>query len=394
MAGSSERDVETSPARNVVYLDHNATTPVLPEVLDAMLPFFGDRFGNPSSGHPFGKEARAAVDASRGEVAHLLGCEADEIVFCSGGTEANNLAILGAAAMRPYRHHVVTTAIEHPATLKCVEKLERERARVTRLGVDGFGRVAAELAGRVVDDETLLVTMMLANNETGAVQPVRAFADAARARGALVHTDAAQAAGKIPVSVRDLDVDLLTIAGHKLYAPKGIGALYVRRGSLLAPVVLGASHERGLRPGTENVPGIVGLGRACAIAARDVAAEGVRLRALAKRLYAALAGEIPALALNGPPLDDEARLPNTVSVRFPGATGSAVLGAAPEVAATTGAACHEGQESASKVIVAMGVQESEAIGTVRLSLGRRTTEGDVDAAARALARAFRDVTAR
>jgi cysteine desulfurase len=375
-----------------IYLDHNATTPVLPEVVEAMLPYFGERFGNPSSGHPYGKEARSAVDAARGEVAGLLGCEADEVVFCSGGTEANNLAILGAAAMRPYRHHVVTTAIEHPATLRCVEKLERERARVTRLGVDGVGRVAADAARDVVDDETLLVTMMLANNETGAVQPVRAFADAARARGALVHTDAAQAAGKIPVSVRDLDVDLLTIAGHKLYAPKGVGALYVRRGSLLSPVALGASHERGLRPGTENVPGIVGLGRACAIAARDVIAEGHRLRGLAKRLFTALATEIPDLGLNGPPLDDEARLPNTVSVRFPRTTGSAILAAAPEIAATTGAACHEGQESASKVILAMGIPEAEAIGTVRLSLGRRTTESDVDAAARALARAFRSVT--
>ncbi len=375
-----------------IYLDHNATTPVLPEIVEAMLPYFGERFGNPSSGHAYGREARVAVDRAREQVAAFWGSAPDEVVFTSGGTEANNLAILGAASVRPYRHHVVTTAIEHPATLRCVEKLERERSRVTRLGVDAVGRVSADEAKAAIDDGTLLVTMMLANNETGAVQPVRACAAAARARGALVHTDAAQAAGKIPVRVDDLDVDLCTIAGHKLYAPKGVGALYVRRGSLLGPVLLGAGHERGLRPGTENVPAIVGLGVACELAARDVVAEGARLRELSKRLFAMLLAEIPDLALNGPPLDDGGRLPNTLSVRFPHAAGSAVLARAPEIAATTGAACHEGQESASKVILAMGIPEAEAIGTIRLSLGRRTTGAEVADAARVLARAWREVS--
>ncbi len=375
-----------------IYLDHNATTPVLPEIVEAMLPYFGERFGNPSSGHAYGREARVAVDRAREQVAAFWGSAPDEVVFTSGGTEANNLAILGAASVRPYRHHVVTTAIEHPATLRCVEKLERERSRVTRLGVDAVGRVSADEAKAAIDDGTLLVTMMLANNETGAVQPVRACAAAARARGALVHSDAAQAAGKIPVRVDDLDVDLCTIAGHKLYAPKGVGALYVRRGSLLGPVLLGAGHERGLRPGTENVPAIVGLGVACELAARDVVAEGARLRELSKRLFAMLLAEIPDLALNGPPLDDGGRLPNTLSVRFPHAAGSAVLARAPEIAATTGAACHEGQESASKVILAMGIPEAEAIGTIRLSLGRRTTGAEVADAARVLARAWREVS--
>ena len=374
-----------------IYLDHNATTPVAPEVLDAMLPYFSERFGNPSSGHAYGREARAAVDRARAEVADLLGAEPDEIVFTGGGTEANNLAILGAASVRPYRHHVVTTVVEHPATARCVEKLERERARVTRLGVDAVGRVAAADAVQAIGDETLLVTIMHANNETGTVQPVRAFSEAAHRRGALVHTDAAQSAGKIPVRVAELDVDLCSLAGHKLHAPKGVGALFVRRGSLLGPVLLGASHERGLRPGTENVPSIVGLGAACALASRDLARESSRLRALAGRLWAALAAAVPRLALNGPPLDDPDRLPNTLSVRFPDVTGGAVLAAAPEIAASTGAACHDGEESASRTILAMGVPEPEALGTVRLSLGRKTTEADVDRAATLLGDAWRSL---
>ncbi len=377
-----------------IYLDHNATTPVLPEVVDAMLPYFGERFGNPSSAHPYGREARAAVDASRERVAALLGCAPDEVVFTSGGTEADNLAILGAAAVRPYRHHVVTSVIEHPAVARCVEKLERERSRVTRLGVDAVGRVDAVVARRALEDDSLLLTLMHANNETGAVQPVGACAEAARARGALVHTDAAQSVGKVRVRVDDLGVDLLTIAGHKVYAPKGVGALYVRRGSLLAPVLLGAAHERGLRPGTENVPAIVGLGVACEVAARDLDREPARVLALAARLFRALEGAVPGIALNGPPLDATERLPNTVSVRFPGVAGSAVLAGAPEVAATTGAACHEGQESASKTILAMGVSDAAALGTVRLSLGRGTTEEAVDRAAGALARSWRELVAR
>jgi cysteine desulfurase len=371
-----------------IYLDHNATTPVAAEVLEVMLPYFTEQFGNPSSGHAYGREARAAVDRAREQVAAFLGAEPDEIVFTGGGTEANNLAILGAASVRPYRHHVVTSVVEHPATARCVEKLERERSRVTRLGVDAVGRVSAAAAREAIDDETLLVTIMHANNETGAVQPIRAFAEAAHERGALVHTDAAQSAGKIPVRVADLGVDLCSLAGHKLYAPKGVGALFVRRGSLLGPVLLGASHERGLRPGTENVPSIVGLGAACAMASRGLATETSRLLALTKRLWSSLASGVPGLALNGPPLDDPDRLPNTLSVRFPGVVGAAVLSAAPEVAASTGSACHDGQESASRTIVAMGVPEAEALGTVRLSLGRLTTEADVDRAAALLCRAW------
>ena len=377
-----------------LYLDHNATTPVLAEVLAAMLPYFGDRFGNPSSSHTFGREARAAIDTARAQVASLLGSEADEIIFTSGGTEANNLAILGAAAVRPYRHHVVTSVVEHPATARCVEKLERERSKVIRLGVDGQGRVRAGSATEAINDETLLVTLMHANNETGAVQPVRAAAEAAHAHGALAHTDAAQSAGKIPVRVRELGVDLCSIAGHKLYAPKGVGALYVKRGSLLGPVLLGAGHERGLRPGTENVPSIVGLGAACAAAERDLAAERVRLRELSLRLFTAIAATVPGLALNGPPLEGDDRLPNTVSVRFPGALGSAVLAGAPEIAASTGAACHDGQDTASKTIVAMGVSEADALGTVRLSLGRHTTMTVVDHAAALLTSAWRRATSR
>jgi cysteine desulfurase len=284
---------------------------------------------------------------------------------------------------------VVTTIVEHPATARCVEKLERERSKVTRLGVDGQGRVSAASAADAITDETLLVTIMHANNETGAVQPVRAAAEAAHARGALAHTDAAQSAGKIPVHVGELGVDLCSIAGHKLYAPKGVGALYVKRGSLLGPVLLGAAHERGLRPGTENVPSIVGLGAACAAAERDLAGLRTRLRALSIRLFQAIASAVPGLTLNGPPLESDDRLPNTVSVRFPRALGSAVLARAPDVAASTGSACHDGQDSASKTIVAMGIAETEALGTVRLSLGRHTTEAIVDRAAARLVAAWK-----
>ena len=365
-----------------IYLDHNATTPLLPEVLEAMLPYLGERFGNPSSGHAFGRAARDGVETARRQLAALLSCAPGEIVFTSGGTEANNLAIRGVAEARPERRHVLTTAIEHPAVAVPCAWLERHGWQVTRVGVDADGRIRETDVLATLDAETALVSVMHANNETGAVQPVAAVADVARGRGALMHTDAAQSVGKIPVDVRALGVDLLSVAGHKLYAPKGVGALYVREGTPLLPFVLGAGHERGLRPGTENVASIAGLGAAAERARLDLAAESARIERLRQQLWDALRTAVPGLAQNGHP---SARLPNTLSVRFPLASGTAVLEATPEVAASTGSACHDGLESAPAVIVAMGVAAAEALGTVRLSLGRATSAHDVQAAARALA---------
>lgn len=369
-----------------IYLDYNSTTPLLPDVVDAMLPFLRDHFGNPSSTHPSGRVARAGVERARAQVAGLLGCDPDEVVFTSGGTESNNLAIRGVTQATPGRRHVVTSVIEHPAVAAPCAWLESHGWRVTRAGVDGDGRVGlADLVGSI-DADTALVTLMHANNETGVLQPVAEIAAAARGARALVHTDAAQSVGKVRVDVRELGVDLLTVVGHKVYAPKGIGALYVRRGTPIAPFTLGAGHERGLRPGTENVPSIVGLGVACERARTDLDTEAKRVGALRDRLWDGLRERVPGLRLNGHLVQ---RLPNTLSVRFPGVSGRAVLGAAPMIAASTGSACHEGGESAPPIIVAMGVATAEALGTVRLTLGRGTTEDDVARSIVALADAWR-----
>ncbi|MBZ5708119.1 cysteine desulfurase family protein [Nannocystis pusilla] len=373
----------------VIYLDHNATTPLLPEVVDAMLPFLRSHFGNPSSGHVFGARAREAVARAREQVAGLLGCDDDEVLFTSGGTEANNLAIRGVAGRHARPGAIVTTAVEHPATERPCAWLERQGWQLTRVSVDAGGRARLEEARAAIARGAVLVTVMHSNNETGALQPIAELAHLAHETGALMHTDAAQSLGKVAVRVRELDVDLLSVAGHKLYAPKGVGALYVRRGTPLAPVLLGAGHERGLRPGTENVAGIVGLGAACLAAAGDLATTSARIERLRDLLWDKLASAVPGLGLNGHP---QLRLPNTLNVRFPKVPGSAVLAGAPEIAASTGSACHEGHESASAVIVAMGVPADAAIGSVRLTLGRGTTEEEVTRAAAALSAAWRRAT--
>ena len=368
-----------------IYLDHNATTPLLPEVVDAMLPYLREHFGNPSSGHVYGIRARNAVARAREQVAASLGCDAEEIIFTSGGTEANNLAIRGVLESVD-RRRVVTTRIEHPATARLCAWLEGHGHGVTRLGVDRDGRARLDEAREAIDRDTALVTVMHSNNETGVLQPVAELARLAHGAGARVHTDAAQSVGKVPVRVRELDVDLLSVAGHKLYAPKGVGALYVKRGTPLAPLVLGASHEHGLRPGTENVASIVGLGVACEVVTRNLAATAARLKALRDLLWERLASGVPGLVRNG---HRELRLPNTLNVRFPRASGTAILEGAPEVAASTGSACHEGHESASAVLLAMGIKPGEAVGSIRLTLGRGTTEEQVRRAAEALVRAWR-----
>ncbi len=370
-----------------IYLDYNATTPVLAEVVEAMLPYLREHFGNPSSAHALGLWAREAVEVARADVASLLECDTSEIVFTSGGTEASNLAIRGSVEARSDRRHLVTSVIEHPATEKPCAWLQEHGWRVTRAGVDAGGRVLMAEVRAAAGADTALVTIMHANNETGVVQPIPEIADAAHAVGALVHCDAAQSTGKIPVRVNELNVDLLSVAGHKLYAPKGVGALFVRDRTPLVPFMRGAGHERGLRPGTENVAAIVGLGVACRRAKHDLATEAERVRKLRDRLWELLAADVPGIQLNG---CAQPRLPNTLNVRFPDALGSRVLAAAPEVAASTGSACHDGQDQASAVILAMGVSSVEAVGSVRLTLGRHTTLEEVGTAAKSLARAWRD----
>jgi cysteine desulfurase len=372
-----------------IYLDYNATTPLLPEVIEAILPWLRDGFGNPSSEHVYGRRARSAVEQARAEVAALLGAEPGEIVFTSGGTEANNLAIFGSMARAERGQRLLTSTIEHPATSRPCDRLRSQGFVVERAPVDALGRLRLESALELLRPGVSLVTVMHSNNETGVVQPIRELAEAAHQAGAVVHTDAAQSAGKLALSVDELGVDLLSLAGHKLYAPKGVGALYVRKGTPLEPLLLGAGHERGLRPGTENVASIVGLGAACALARASLASEAARVAALRDRLWQLLSDAVAGVVLNGHPSE---RLPNSLNLRFPGVSGSALLALAPEVAASTGSACHEGGETASAVLLAMGIAEELALGSVRLTLGRRTTGADVERAAAALCRAHAELS--
>jgi selenium donor protein len=376
-------------AEPFVYLDYNATTPVDPRVVEAMRPALASLFGNPSSGHRPGRAARAAVEEARERVAACLGAAPDEIVFTSGGSESDNWVILGVAAARG-GGHVVVSAVEHPAVLEPARALEAEgRIRLTVLAVDRFGRVDPDELERALAPDTVLVSVMLANNEVGTIEPVAEIAARCRRRGVLVHTDAAQAIGKIPVDVGALGVDLLTVAGHKLYAPKGVGALFVRQGVTLAPLIRGAGHERGLRSGTENVASIVGLGVACSLAAADLADERDRLAALRDRLEELLAADLPGLVRHGHPVE---RLPNTCSVAFPGVDANLLLTRlADEVGASAGAACHTDAVHPSPVLVAMGVDAATAMSTVRFSLGRFTTADEIERAARRIVEVAREL---
>jgi cysteine desulfurase len=375
-----------------IYLDYNATTPIDPTVLEAMLPYLRDRFGNPSSGHLFGKMANAAVDQARRQVAELLGAEPDEILFTSGGSEANNHALKGVVFGQlrglfgrwVWGAHVITTSVEHPATLEPCAFLRRLGCRITILPVDRQGRVDPQAVRKALGRRTTLISIIHANNEVGTLQPIREIAALAHKRGVLVHTDAAQSVGKIPVDVQELGVDLLSVAGHKLYAPKGIGALYVRRGVKLEPLLHGASQEAGRRAGTENVPYLVALGAAAAVAQRSLPEATDRLRQLRDRLWESLRASLgDRVLLNGHP---DQRLPNTLNVSFVGQVGASLLETVPEVAASTGSACHEGAVCLSPVLRAMGVPPQLGQGAVRLSVGRFTTEEEIDRAAEALAR--------
>ena len=378
-------------ASKPIYLDCNATTPIDRRVAEAMLPYLYEHFGNPSSSHPYGVEARRAVEHARAQVAALLGCRPAEIIFTSGGSESNNTAIKGvAAAYRERGSHIITSAIEHPAVLEPCRWLESQGYHITYLPVDEYGMVDPADVERAITPETILVTIMHANNEVGTVQPIAAIATIAHRHGALMHTDAAQSVGKIPVRVDELGVDLLSVAGHKLYAPKGVGALYIRSGVRLVKFVHGADHEANRRAGTENVLGIVGLGQAAEIAGRDLERNMAHMRTMRDRLWAGLTRELDTpglLRLNGHP--DE-RLPNTLSVGFRSIEANTLLAEIGEqVAASAGAACHADQVDVSTVLQAMQVPLEYAMGTVRFSVGRMTTAEEIDRAVEVVAAAVR-----
>ncbi|MEU8250669.1 aminotransferase class V-fold PLP-dependent enzyme [Nonomuraea sp. NPDC048916] len=371
-----------------VYLDYNATTPVDPRVTEAMLPYLTDFFGNPSSSHPFSQEPRRALAAARAQVAGLIAARPSEIVFTGSGSEADLLALRGAVLTSGRPHpHVITQATEHPAVLESCRALERlHGARVTVLPVGSDGLVEPAALAAAFTKDTVLVSVMAANNETGALQPVAELAALAHDRGALFHCDAAQAVGKIPLDVGELGVDLLTVVGHKMYAPKGAAALFVRDGVRLEPVAYGGGQERGLRAGTENVALAVALGTAAQIADVELA-DGAPARTAALRddLHQRLTAALPSrVYLNGPRKN---RLPNTLNVSIDGVLGHELLAAVSQIAASTGSACHSGTHAPSPVLTAMGLDRDRALGALRLSLGRWTTAEDIETAIAALTKA-------
>ena len=365
------------PKRSV-YMDHAATTPVQPEVVEAMLPYFSERFGNPSSIYALAHEAREAVEEARGRVAVAIGAEPEEIFFTSGGTEANNWAIKGvAAALRRRGDHIVTSAIEHHAVLHPCRALEKQGYRVTYLPVDAFGRVDAADVEEAIAETTILVSVMAANNEIGTIQPTAEIGRAAHDRGVLFHTDAVQAIGSYPVDVDAMEVDLLTLSAHKFGGPKGVGALYVRRGTRIAAFMDGGAQERGRRGGTENVPGIVGLGYAIEIAIAEMPRRSARIAAMRDRMSAAILDTIPDTRLNGHPTE---RLANNVNVAFRYVEGESILLLldAHGIAASSGSACTSASLEPSHVLLATGLSHEEAHGSLRLTPGPGNTEEDAD----------------
>ena len=361
-----------------VYLDYNATTPVEPRVLEAMLPYFSDEFGNASSIHSPGQRARAAVETAREQVAALIGANPKEIVFTSGGTESDNQAIFGViTAARGTATHVITTAIEHEAVLNTCQALEKRGVAVTYLPVDREGLVSVEAVRHAVRRETVLITVMHANNELGTVQPLAEIGAVAKEKKITFHTDAVQSVGKIPVDVNALHLDLLSLSGHKLYAPKGIGALYVRGGTLVQQLLYGGHHQRGFRPGTENVAGIVGLGAAAEIARNLLANDAERVSALRDQLECGLVERVPHIRLNA---GNAPRTPNTTNVMFAGIEGEALVIALDlrGLSCSVGAACSSGAVEPSHVLTAIGLSQEEAKSSLRFSLGRHTTEAEID----------------
>jgi len=358
-----------------VYLDNNATTPVLPEVFEAMRPFFGERFGNASSIHHHGQETRAAVEDARESVADLLGCKAAELVFTSGGTESDNLAIAGWVAAGD---HVITSSIEHHAVLHACKHLEKIGCEVTILPVDGRGLIDPSDVRRALRPNTKLISLMMANNETGVLQPVEEIGKIASEANVLFHTDAVQAAAKVPIRVRQIGCDALSISGHKIHAPQGVGVLYVKKGTRIQPLFHGGRHERSRRAGTENVPGIVGLGKAAEIAKHSLdRGDGQKMAAMRDRLEQGILGQVQEAGVNG---EGATRAPNTTNLHFDHIDGEAVVIALDlkGLAVSTGAACSSGAIEPSHVLIAMGLRAEQARASIRFSLGKQTTEADID----------------
>jgi len=365
---------------SLIYLDHNATTPVDPEAVKAMIPYLQEEFGNPSSGYPLGMRARQGLDLARQKVASLLNGQSDEVIFTSGGSEANNMVLKGLIDLNaPEKHHIITSAVEHPAILNPALFLMELGVNVTILPVDSFCRIDPTAVRNAILPDTTLITVMLANNETGTLQPIKEISEIAREHGIALHTDAAQAVGKIETDVNDLGVDFLTLAGHKLYGPKGVGALYIRNGQNITPLVHGAGQEGGNRAGTENVSLAAGLGAACRIAESSLQDDLQQTEKLRNHLQTRLFEALDGLVLNGHP---EERLPNTLNVSVPGIEGSEILRGLPTVMASTGAACHDQTVKLSHVLSAMSVPSEIGMGALRFSVGRSNTMDQVEEAAR------------
>lgn len=363
---------------NPIYLDYNATTPIDPEVAKVMKPFLGELFGNPSSTHKFGVVTKQAVKIARQQVAELIDCKPDEIVFTSGGTESNNFALKGVAfANKRKGNHIITSGIEHPAIIEVCKYLSDNGFDITYLPVDKFGMVNPSDVENAITSKTILITIMHANNEVGTVQPIEAIGKIAQKNKILFHTDAAQSLGKIEVNVNKLSVDLLSIAGHKLYAPKGIGALYIKKGVKLEKMIHGADHEMNQRAGTENVLEISGLGKACEIARLNLEENSKHLQEMSDTLYRGVIEHLPQVKLNGHP---DKRLPNTLSLSFPGLEANVLLSQMPELAASAGAACHTNSIKISAVLNAMNIPEKIAMGTIRFSTGKYSTINEMNEA--------------
>ncbi|MCF7858405.1 MAG: cysteine desulfurase [Candidatus Cloacimonetes bacterium] len=361
-----------------IYLDYNATTPIDPEVIEAMLPFLEEKFGNPSSMHWYGISSRKALIKAREQVADLINCDPSEIIFTSGGTESNNYALKGfALANRHKGNHIITSSIEHPSVTEVCKYLQTIGFKVTYLPVDNKGSVSLKTLNESIKQDTILISIMHANNEVGTIQPIEELANIAQEKGICFHTDTAQSLGKIPVDNKKLKADMISIAGHKLYAPKGVGALYVKDGLSLEKLILGANQEHGHRAGTENILEIIGLGKACEIAKRDMSKNYNHLKAMSSRLWDGLASDIPNIKLNGHP---KKRLPNTLNVSFPEINEYFQINLFLEIAASAGAACHSSNFKISQVLKAMKVPPELAKGTIRFSTGKMTTPDEIDMA--------------